>query len=65
MIWEHKLPCFEVKSNQIEIITTPIDYYIALHKLIQSSQEWISMQALYLGTSHKDWFLLDWLSKKL
>lgn len=65
MIRDHKLPCFEVRSNQIEIITSPVDYYIALHKLISMSSQRVSMQALYLGTSPKDEFLLERISRKL
>ena len=31
-------PCFEIEdSRQIEIITEPIEYYVALHKLIEKS----------------------------
>ena len=31
LIKERKSPCFEVRSNQIEILKDPVDYYLALH----------------------------------
>lgn len=60
-----KNPCFEVSSNQIEIITAPVDYYLALHKLISMSERRISMSSLYLGLSNKEEFLLEKLNRKL
>jgi hypothetical protein len=44
-------PCFEINnSKQIHIITDPMDYYLALNKLIEQSQKRVCMSALYLGT---------------
>lgn len=51
LIKERKSPCFEIPdSRQIEIISEPVEYYLALHKLIERSQKRISMSSLYLGT---------------
>jgi phosphatidylserine/phosphatidylglycerophosphate/cardiolipin synthase-like enzyme len=60
LVKERKSPCFEVSdSRSIEIITDPVDYYLALHKLIEQSQQRISMSALYLGTGKLEEFLLE------
>ena len=64
MVKEKKSPCFEVYGSQIEIITTPEDYYLALHKLLLESQFRINMSALYLGTGYKEKFLLNRLIRK-
>ena len=31
LVKDRKSPCFEVRSNQIEILKEPLDYYLALH----------------------------------
>lgn len=64
MVKERKSPCFEVYSSQIEMISTPEDYYLALNKLILSSEFRINMSALYLGTSEKEQFLVERLANK-
>ena len=65
LIKERKSPCFEVRSNQIEILTEPIDYYLALHKLTSESRKRISMSALYLGTGKLEKFLLEKLDNQI
>ena len=65
MIKERKSPWFEVFSSQIEIISTPEDYYLALHKLMLESQFRINMSALYIGTGKLERFLLDRLNSKI
>ena len=54
-----------MRSSQIEVLSSPSDYYLALHKLIKQSTRRISMSALYLGTGKLELFLLDRISKKL
>ena len=65
MIKERKSPWFEVFGSQIEIISTPEDYYLALHKLMLESQFRINMSALYIGTGKLEKFLLDRLNNKV
>ena len=65
MVTERKSPCFEVYSSQIEILSTPEDYYLALNRLILSSEFRINMSALYIGTGNKEKFLIDRLGQKL
>ena len=64
LIKERKSPCFEVpNSRQIEILTEPLDYYLALLKLIEQSRHRISMSALYLGTGKLEQYLLEKLDR--
>ena len=65
MVKEKKSPCFEVYGSQIEIITTPEDYYLALHKLLLEAKFRINMSALYLGTGHREKFFLNRLQEKI
>ena len=60
-----KLPCFEVYSSQIEILSEPIDYYLAILKLIRSTKERICISSLYLGTGKMEEFLVDEIIKAL
>jgi hypothetical protein len=50
LIKERRAPCFEVLSSQIQILSNPTDYYLALHKLANDAEHRISMSALYMGT---------------
>ncbi|CAI2359828.1 unnamed protein product [Moneuplotes crassus] len=65
IVKERKSPCFEVYGSQIEILTSPEDYYLALHKLALESQFRINMSALYLGTGTKELFFLERISRRL
>ena len=63
MIKERKSPCFELYSSQVQIITSPQDYYLALHKLAGDAERRISMSALYLGTGNLEKYLVEKLTK--
>lgn len=60
-----RAPCFEVLSSQVQIITEPQDYYLALHKLANDAEHRISMTALYLGTGKLEKYLVEKLQAKL
>ena len=60
LVKERRSPCFEIPdSRQIVILEEPMDYYLALNKLIQSSRQRISMSALYLGTGKLEQYLVE------
>ena len=66
LIKDRKSPCFEIpNSRQIEIITEPVEYYLALHKLIERSERRISMSALYLGTGKLEQYLLAKVDRQI
>ena len=66
LVKQRKSPCFEIPdSRQIEILTEPLDYYLALHKLIAQSEKRICMSALYLGTGKLENFLLSKIENQL
>lgn len=72
-ILNKKLPCFEIYSSQVEILTQPMDFYLAiivnidviLKKLIKQAKERICISSLYLGTGKIEQFLVDELLKAL
>ncbi len=49
-----ELPVFEVDSDQIQIITTPSDFYHQIKEGIRKSNRQIVLASLYLGTSEKE-----------
>ena len=65
LIKARRAPCFEVLSSQIQIITEPTDYYLALHKLANDAEHRISMTALYLGTGKLEKYLIEKLQSKM
>ena len=65
LIKERKSPCFELYSSQVQVLTNPQDYYLALHKLSGDAEKRISMSALYLGTGNLEKYLVEKLSKKV
>lgn len=64
LVKERKSPCFELYSSQIQIISNPQDYYLALHKLAGDAQKRITMSALYLGTGKLEQYLVEKVSKR-
>ena len=65
LIRERKSPCFELYSSQMQIISNPTDYYLALHKLANDAERRISMSALYIGTGKLEKYLVNKLDKKM
>ena len=65
LIKERRSPCFEIQSSQLQIITDPTDYYLALHKLSNQATHRISMTALYLGTGKLEKYLISKLNSKV
>jgi len=66
LVKERKGPCFEVPdSRQILILTEPLDYYLAMNKLIENSRKRICMSALYLGTGKLEQYLLEKVDRQL
>ena len=64
LVKERKSPCFEVSdSRQILILQEPLDYYLALNKLIQNSKKRISMSALYIGNGKLEQYLVEKLDR--
>ena len=49
----------------MQIISSPTDYYLALHKLANDAEKRISMSALYLGTGKLEKYLVNKLDKKM
>ena len=45
-------------------MTSPQDYYLALHKLADDAEKRISMSALYLGTGNLEKYLVEKLAKR-
>jgi hypothetical protein len=54
-----------VLSSQIQIISDPTDYYLALHKLCNEATHRISMTALYLGTGKLEKYLVEKVNNRL
>ena len=66
LVKERRSPCFEVPdSRQIIILKEPLDYYLALNKLIQSSKKRISMSALYVSSGQLEQHMLENLDKQI
>lgn len=42
-------PCFEIDSENIEVLYTPSDYYKSLKKLFSNAKQRIIISSLYLG----------------
>ena len=63
LVKERKSPCFELYSSQVQLITNPTDYYLALHKLAGDAERRICMSSLYLGTGNLEKYLVEKLSK--
>ena len=45
-------------------MTSPSDYYLALHKLLNDAERRVSMSALYLGTGNLEKYLVEKLTKR-
>lgn len=62
---EMKYPFFSVKSHQIQIFDSPIDFYLALCKGIRGSYKRIILSSLYIGEGPLERFLIDQLFNRL
>ncbi len=65
LVKKRRSPCFEILSSQLQILTEPTDYYLALHKLTNEATHRISMTALYLGTGKLEKYLVQKLNTKI
>ncbi|CAG9314460.1 unnamed protein product [Blepharisma stoltei] len=58
-------PFFTIKSHQIQIFDSPVDFYLALCKGIRVSYKRIILSSLYIGDGPLERFLLDQLFNRL
>ena len=65
LVKQRRSQCFEVLSSQIQILSNPTDYYLALHKLVNDAQQRISMTALYMGTGKLEKYLVEKVQAKI
>lgn len=58
-------PYFQVRSDQIHVLRSPIDFYLSLCKGIRMSYRRILMSSLYVGEGPLERYLADLLFNKL